>query len=879
VTDQNSDTMQVTRFTLANGLEVLVYPYPVIPWVATQLWYRVGSKHEQDGQRGAAHLLEHMLFKGTKRMSELDVTAITDALSGYSNAFTNQDYTAYLFDFPRANWTVGLDLLADCMSHATIKPDLLNGELAAVIQELRLYNDDYEATLEETLTGDIFSGHPYHYPVIGYRHDLWHMTDDALMHFYKQWYKPNNAVLVVVGDVTVEEVKTQTERFFGHIPAGKLPVIDKSFWQSDMMSHSVALSYDIHQLSDVTSFIIPGFNQGKHELVSTLGTLLADGISSRLYKTLVRADGTALSVESCSGDLDEYDLFFIKVQHEHESNRRVIHNAIRQELDDLATNGPTEHELERAYALACMERQELFQDMQELATVIGHGFASTGDANYGLRKPSNNYAKLAHDIQDYVRRWCRRSQAHFGQLKAISSDESKLWQMNQNKKDASDESFIAARVRQTPLEPLLYAHTIATCDLDEVPFPPYKKYELAHKSNLITCVTKTTKTVVALVTFANSYYNEPEDKAGIAELTARLVIDAVIGFTPDEFADLIERRGMSLEAGPGFIALTMLTVDGDYGLTLLGDIIAQPKFDEHSFNRMRGEMIAELDDLFDDTYASVDQYARQRIYGTHPYGRLSLGNKKSLESLTLADVRAWHAYAYQVYASKIVVVGDFDQDRVAAHINKLWRTLPADCNTPPILPTITSMATMTPSAYTLPRDQTALCYAGLSVSRTDAWYDPLLLLDQIVCGGEMGSMYSLLFQVRERTGLFYSITGSPLVHAGLYAGMVRIKTLVCPDRVEKADYEIKKALRDIPEYITPETLAKARSSIISARMQTLLSNKQLATLLISLERCGLSLEYELQLQQRLANISVDTVCAAADQFLNPERLVRITVGR
>ena len=879
MTDKNTDTTQVTHFRLSNGLEVLVYPYAVIPWVATQLWYRVGSKHEQDGQRGAAHLLEHMLFKGTQRMSELDVTAITDALSGYSNAFTSQDYTAYLFDFPRANWTVALDLLADCMSHATIKPDLLNAELAAVIQELRLYNDDYEATLEEILTGDIFSGHPYHYPVIGYRHDLWNMSDDALMHFYKQWYKPNNAVLVVVGDVTVDEVKTQAERFFGHIPAGTLPVIEKSFWQPDMTSRSVALSYDIHQLSDVTSFIIPGFNQGKHELVATLGTLLADGISSRLYKKLVRADGTALSVESCSGDLDEHDLFFIKVQHEHEKDREVIHKVVRQELDDLAINGPSEHELERAYALACMERQELFQDMQELATVIGHGFVATGDAHYGLRKPSKNYAKLAQDIQNYVKQWYRPSQAHFGQLKAILSSESKLWHMNQKHKDANDESFIAARVRQTPLEPLLYAHAIAPCDFDVVEFPSYNTYELAHKTRLITCVTTTTKTLVALVTFAHSYYHEPEDKAGIAELAARLVIDAIVGFTPDEFADVIERRGMSLESGPGFIALTMLSDDCDFGLKLLGDVIAKPTFDEYSFNRTRTQMMAELEELFDDTYSCVDQYARQSIYGTHPYGRLSLGNKKSLESLTLADVRAWHAYAYQVYESKVVVVGDCNEKQVAAQFDALWRTLPGDCNTPPVLPAITPMTAMVPHAYTLPRDQTALCYAGLSVSRTDAWYDPLLLLDQIVCGGEMNSMYSLLFQVRERTGLFYTITGSPLVHAGLYPGMVRIKTLVCPDRVEKADYEIKKALRDIPEYITQETLAKARSSIISARMQTLLSNKQLATLLISLERCGLSLEYELQLQQRLANISVDTVCAAADQFLNPDTLLRITVGR
>lgn len=875
--DKNTDSGAVKQFRLTNGLQVLVYPYHVIPWVSTQLWYRVGSKHEKDGQRGAAHLLEHMLFKGTQRMSELDITAITDALSGHTNAFTSNDCTAYLFDFPRANWTAALDLLADTMVHATIKPDLLHAELAAVIQELRLYNDDHESTLHEMLIGDVFAGHPYHYPVIGYRHDLWRMTSDALMQFYKQWYMPNNAVLVIVGDVTVAEVEKQVEHFFGHIPAGKIPQRSLELWQPKMISRSIRLEYDIQQLYDTTAFVVPGFSHGKHELLSTLGSILADGTSSRLYKRLVRTE-TALSVLSSSADLQEYDLFCINVEHEDESQQKEIRAAIGNELDDLALNGPTRDELERAHARACMEYQELFQEMQELAAVIGQGFMATGDPSYGVRKPNDDHVQSAKDIREYVKQFNKPALTHFGQLSSLSQGEEHFWHMNQRTDDAHDESFIAARVRHTPLEPLRLALSTKPSAWDEIRFPACTKRTIAHHNTVISCVTKSTATVVLLVTFPFSYYHEPEDTAGIAELTARLIIDGIKRYTPDEFSDLIERRGMSLESGPGFIALTMLSHDLDYGIQLLVEIIAQPAFNIRSFNRIRTHMMAELDELYDDPYTCIDQYARDAVYGSHPYGRLSLGNKKSLKKIKIEDVQAWHEHAYQAYGSTIAIVGDFNEQHAGALLDKQWATLSAKHHqTPELTPVEPSVATT--RTYTISRDQTALCYARLSVTRNDELYDALLLLDQIVCGGELNSMYSLLFQVRERTGLFYTITGSTLLHAGKYPGIVRIKTLVSPDSLEKTDVALKQALATCLDAITPQSIVKARNAIVAARMHLLLSNKQLATLIIHLEQCGLTLDHELRLQQRLTDISVDAIRAAAEQFLNPDHLARITVGR
>ena len=140
---------------LANGLSIIVYPLKSIPKVMTQLWYGVGSKHEKSGEKGLAHLLEHMVFKGTTKLSESDINEITNKLSGYCNAFTSYDYTGYLFGFPTQNWHHSLEMLADCMQNCKFDPEMLNSELKAVIQELKMYKDNYGASLVEKLVTTI----------------------------------------------------------------------------------------------------------------------------------------------------------------------------------------------------------------------------------------------------------------------------------------------------------------------------------------------------------------------------------------------------------------------------------------------------------------------------------------------------------------------------------------------------------------------------------------------------------------------------------------------------------------------------------------------------------------------------------------------------
>ena len=172
------NNFEVLKHVLPNGLTILVKPQHTIPRVETHLWYNVGSKDEEQGEQGITHLIEHMLFKGTKNLSESDINLITHKLSGNANAFTSHDATCYTFRFPSNVWQESLALFAECMQNATFDPQTLASELKAVIEEFRLYQDDYQGIVIEKMIEALWPQHPYRTPVLGLKQDVCDMDQD-----------------------------------------------------------------------------------------------------------------------------------------------------------------------------------------------------------------------------------------------------------------------------------------------------------------------------------------------------------------------------------------------------------------------------------------------------------------------------------------------------------------------------------------------------------------------------------------------------------------------------------------------------------------------------------------------------------------------------
>src|SRR2546421_7173363 len=213
-------TEDVRRTVLDNGFVVLTKEVHTTPIVTSMIWYRVGSRNEELGQTGKSHFLEHMLFKGTDRFKKGEIDLLTLKNGGGNNAFTSHDFTAYYFNFASDRWDVALDIEADRMVNCAFEPDEFEAEKKVVIEELKTGLDSPWGLLHQEEEATAFKVHPYRNPMVGWLQDVERATAEEQQAYYRRYYHPNNAILVLTGDFDSDQVVAKVARAFGSIPAG-----------------------------------------------------------------------------------------------------------------------------------------------------------------------------------------------------------------------------------------------------------------------------------------------------------------------------------------------------------------------------------------------------------------------------------------------------------------------------------------------------------------------------------------------------------------------------------------------------------------------------------------------------------------------------------
>ncbi|HVW99224.1 MAG TPA: pitrilysin family protein, partial [Candidatus Babeliaceae bacterium] len=505
----------VFRRTLANKMNVLVLSNHQIPKVSIQLWYNVGSKDEKSGEKGIAHLIEHMIFKGTTTLSESDINLITHKLSGVCNAFTSHDYTGYLFDLPAQHWQKALPIMSDCMQNSLFKEELLNSELKAVIQELKMYNDDYTSTLIEEMLAAIFTGHPYRYPVIGYKRDLWSLKREALVRFYKQYYVPQNATLVIVGDVSPEDAFHQAELHFASIfNSTDIPQRDFYFAQ-DLIGQSVTLYRDVQQPIGLVAWVVPGAHTRQDYVLDIASWILGSGKGSRLYAKLVEELELVTDVEAFVYDLFEYGLFFINFQPKDIAAIPTIIQNINEEVQALAQRPPTEKEINRATKKTAMDFISLTESTQKQAYLLGKYYLATGDENYLSNYINYPQDKLAHAVQDLAQQYLRPAVTHQGKVLPLPAQEQPFWLEIQERSDKEDARVLSRITRETPVEEGVHVKTVTVEAPKPFDFPKAQKAMLSNGLEILYYHNPVSPKIDLILDFKAKSYYDPENLQGL----------------------------------------------------------------------------------------------------------------------------------------------------------------------------------------------------------------------------------------------------------------------------------------------------------------------------------------------------------------------------
>jgi len=869
---------QVYRFQLENGLTVLVRPVHTVPNVSMQILYGVGSKHEKNGERGSAHLLEHMLFKGTHTRSESDINTETHKLSGVTNAFTGYDFTGYLFEFPVQNWLHGLAILADCMENCTIKEEHLSSEMKAVIQELKMYKDSYHRSLVQELVGLIFQDHPYHHPIVGYKQDLWAVKSSDLFSFYKKHYKPNNATLVVVGDVDPENVFEEAKKAFGHIKPDWSHKKEEFYFNQDIAAKSVTIYRDVELPKACFVFVVPGLSAKKEHLLSLVDIALGQGKSSRLYKKIVDELQLATSLQSGYYDFFDHGLFFIAVEPKSVENIEAIRSIIQKELGDFAEAGITDEELKMALKQNKMMIYGLLESNMSQAEKIATSFLATGDPEYVYNYFNYSETELKEGANQLIKDYLRPSIMHTGLVLPLPESEKEQWVKLQKISDQEDKRILFGRVRTTPVEPPVNADKVEVGKRVDFAFPKPEKALLSNNVSLYYYNNSKIPKIELVLSFAARPYYDSDTLPGLYNFVAAMMTEGTKKYTAQEFARVIESRGMGISVNPGRIAMSFLSEDLSFALDILHELLTNVTFDEKEIEKVRNQLKASIKHFWDQPNLISSWLVRENIYAGHPYSKNLLGTYDSIEKITQQDLIDFYVKYISLQGARLAIVGDLSDYNL---VEKLENVLGAckGCAIEPILFPVVTYDKIHEINYPINRDQVVLFLGALSIDLKHADYDKLLLFDQIFGGGVLGSMSSRLFDLREETGLFYTIGGSLVAGADEQPGMVMVKTIVSLDRLEEAEKAIRNTMLTTVDTITQEEFEQAKQALINSLVNNFTASKRMAEAFLFLDRYKLPTDFFDKRAAQLETITLDEVKEAANKILKQNGLLTVRVGR
>ncbi|QAU33374.1 pitrilysin family protein [Janthinobacterium sp. 17J80-10] len=367
------------EFMLKNGMKVIVKEDRRAPTVAHMVWYRTGSMDEVNGTTGVAHVLEHMMFKGTKTLKPGEFSARVAALGGRENAFTSSDYTAYFQQIEKTRLPKVMALEADRMANLVLDKKEFEKEIKVVMEERRLRTDDQPlALVHEALNAVAYTAHPYHHPIVGWMSDLQNMTVEDARAWHDRWYAPNNAVLVVIGDVDAKAVLALAEKHYGRVPrkvvGSTKPQVEppqrgmrRVVVKAPAENPYVALAYKVPALRDVEK-------DTDAYALDVLSAVLDGYDNARLNAKLVRTDRVANSAgASYSGVSRGPVMFVLDGVPAAGTTTEQLEKRLRAEVARIAAEGVSESELQRVKTQLIAEqiykRDSIFGQAMEIGTM------------------------------------------------------------------------------------------------------------------------------------------------------------------------------------------------------------------------------------------------------------------------------------------------------------------------------------------------------------------------------------------------------------------------------------------------------------------------------------------------------------------------------
>ncbi len=690
-----------SSFTLDNGLRVIVHTDRKAPVVAVSVWYGVGSKHEPKGKTGFAHLFEHLMFNGSENapgdyFEPLQQVGATDF-----NGTTWLDRTNYFQTVPTGALERALFLESDRMGHllGAVTQEKLTNQIGVVQNEKRQGDNQPYGLVEYAQQENLFPpGHPYHHSTIGSMDDI----GNASLADVKQWfidnYGPNNAVLVLAGDVDVQTAKVLVDKYFGDIKRGKpvrevdAPVPTLSAPKSEVMKDRVATTR-IYRM-----WAVPGLNDKESVALQAAATVLGGLSSSRLDNALVRNEKIVVRVSANVQVFQHASIFEVNADVKPGVDPALVAKRLDEVINQFLAEGPTQDELERAKTVSVastVRGLEAVGGFGGKAVALAEGELYSNDPAFYKKELQRWAALKPAAVKASAKKWLSRP---VYSLTVEPGERTETGAERGGDPGLKVSGALSAKHYRQPGEEQTLSPQMAV-DRSKLPevgalapldFPTIERAKLSNGMEVVFAQRKAVPVVQVTLEFDAGYAADPKDALGTQSLMLSLMTEGTQSRTSVQIAEESERLGAFLGTGASLdrtsVTLNALTPNLGASTGLFADVVRNPKFDPSEVERLRGQQLARIASELNNPNAIASRTIWPMLFGAaHPYGvpPSGTGDADVVAKLTRDQLAAFHANWLRPDNGRFFVVGDASLSEVVSALEKSFGDWKAPANALP----------------------------------------------------------------------------------------------------------------------------------------------------------------------------------------------------
>jgi zinc protease len=881
------------KWKLPNGLTLYIHEDHSDPIAHIEVTYRVGSNRETPGKSGFAHFFEHMMFQGSDHVADEEHFRIVSEAGGTMNGTTDRDRTNYFETVPANYLETALWLEADRMGFlldAVTQKKFENQRDAVKNEKGQNVDNQPYGRAEEKIVEQLYpAGHPYSWTTIGKVEDLNSVTVNDLKNFFKRWYGPNNATIVIAGDVQPAEVVKMIEKYFGPIPKG--PDVRKMRLDPPVLSTNKYTYFADDIYLPMVQMVYPGVkNYHPDEApLDVLAAILGNGNNSIFYKNFIKAEkGVQAAVfNPCYELAGEFTILVLTYPDQTLSETEAL---IKSTLDEWEKKGISEDDLTRAKAGFESNFLNSTGSIAGKASMIAL-WDRLAPKSYNIQDEIKRYNKVtAADVLRVYNQYIKGNYAVVLNVLPDANPTDKTKKKEDKTATTTSESGTTFVNSEAEFAGLTYTKPVDAFDRSKKPTPgPAKtpvvpKYYDSKFENGIKVIGTTyseTPTVTVLINIKGGHLLEANtpDKIGVAVITAGLMDESTKNFTAEQISNDLEKLGSSISFNVGAentsIFVNSQVKNLDATLKLLEEKLYNPKFDENEFKRLRRQLVQSVKSQRNQASSLASRAFAKLLYGDNMPAYSTLGTAKSLENISVKDVQEFYDKYYSPSVASVIVVGDVQQDVIMPKLEFLKKWKAKEVKIPEVknIPAISKTTIYMIDKIEAPHSEIRVGYVALPFSATGEYYKAQLM--NFALGGNFNSRINL--NLREDKGFTYGARS--YFFGSDYPGVFGVSTSVRSSATDSALVEIFKELNNYrAATITDEELAFTKSSILQSGILDYETSFQKAGYLNTITQYNLSPDYLKQQEAILNKMTKEEILQLAQKYLPTDKMIIVVVG-